>query len=92
MSRILVVDDDPNIVRLVRSYLEQDGFTVLTAGNGALAQQMIRTERPDLVVLDLMLPDKDGLQNRRDRLAIVSPIPCRPYRPPLWLDGRKLRL
>lgn len=62
MSRILVVDDDPNIVRLVRSYLEQEGYTVLTAGNGVLAQQMIRSERPDLVVLDLMLPDKDGLQ------------------------------
>ncbi len=62
MSRILVVDDDPNIVRLVRSYLEQEGYTVLTAGNGLLAQQMIRSERPDLVVLDLMLPDKDGLQ------------------------------
>ncbi|MFT5194447.1 MAG: two-component system alkaline phosphatase synthesis response regulator PhoP [Cellvibrionaceae bacterium] len=65
MSRILVVDDDPNIVRLVRSYLEQAGFTVLTAGNGVLAQQMIRSERPDLVVLDLMLPDKDGLQITR---------------------------
>ena len=62
MPRILVVDDDPNIVRLVRSYLEQEGLTVLTAGNGVLAQQMIRTERPDVVVLDLMLPDKDGLQ------------------------------
>ena len=62
MTRILVVDDDPNIVRLVRSYLEKDGYIVLTAGNGVLAQQMIRTERPDLVVLDLMLPDKDGLQ------------------------------
>ncbi|MFK7806143.1 MAG: response regulator transcription factor [Anaerolineae bacterium] len=65
MPRILVVDDDPNIVRLVRSYLEKDGLTVMTAGNGVLAQQIIRTERPDLVVLDLMLPDKDGLQITR---------------------------
>ncbi|MEM8859466.1 MAG: response regulator transcription factor, partial [Chloroflexota bacterium] len=62
MSRILVVDDDPNIVRLVRSYLENEGLTVLTAGNGTLAQQILRAERPDLVVLDLMLPDKDGWQ------------------------------
>ena len=62
MSRILVVDDDRNIIRLVRSYLEQEGYTVLTADNGTLALQMIRTERPDVVVLDLMLPGKDGLQ------------------------------
>jgi DNA-binding response OmpR family regulator len=59
-QRILVVDDDRQIVRLVQAYLERDGYAVLTASDGAAALRMIRTERPDLVVLDLMLPDLDG--------------------------------
>ncbi|GAB4435109.1 MAG: response regulator transcription factor [Anaerolineae bacterium] len=60
MHQILVVDDDRNIVRLVRSYLEQAGFQVLTAYDGETALHTIRRERPSLVVLDLMLPDRDG--------------------------------
>ena len=59
-QRILVVDDDRQIVRLVQSYLEQSGYAVLTASDGATALRTIRAERPDLVVLDLMLPDMDG--------------------------------
>ena len=59
-QRILVVDDDKQIVRLVQSYLEQAGYAVMTAYDGATALRTIRTERPDLVVLDLMLPDQDG--------------------------------
>ncbi|MBP7963653.1 MAG: response regulator transcription factor [Caldilineaceae bacterium] len=58
---ILVVDDDANIVRLVRSYLEQAGYAVQTASDGKTALQAVRTVRPDLVVLDLMLPEMDGL-------------------------------
>ena len=58
---ILVVDDDPNIVRLVRSYLEQSGFRVETVGDGDAALQAIHSLRPDLIVLDLMLPGRDGL-------------------------------
>jgi DNA-binding response OmpR family regulator len=58
--RILVVDDDKEIVRLVRSYLEQAGFQVLIAYDGETALHAIRRDRPDLVVLDLMLPDHDG--------------------------------
>ena len=58
--RILVVDDDRQIVRLVRSYLEQAGMTTYGAYEGVEATQIIRTERPDLIVLDLMLPGRDG--------------------------------
>jgi two-component system, OmpR family, alkaline phosphatase synthesis response regulator PhoP len=58
--RILVVDDDRQIVRLVRSYLEKAGMTVFTAFDGDEATHVIRHERPDLVVLDLMLPKRDG--------------------------------
>lgn len=60
MSRILVVDDDKQIVRLVQSYLERAGHQVMTAYDGETALHTIRRERPDLVVLDLMLPDRDG--------------------------------
>jgi two-component system, OmpR family, alkaline phosphatase synthesis response regulator PhoP len=59
-NRILVVDDDTEIVRLIRAYLEQAGFEVITAYDGMTALRMVRSEHPDLVVLDLMLPDRDG--------------------------------
>jgi two-component system alkaline phosphatase synthesis response regulator PhoP len=57
---ILVVDDDHDIVRLVRAYLEKAGYQVLTAYDGETALQIVRRDRPALVVLDLMLPDQDG--------------------------------
>jgi PleD family two-component response regulator len=57
---ILVVDDDAKIVRLVRTYLERDGFAVVTAADGPAALAAIEEHRPALVVLDLMLPELDG--------------------------------
>jgi DNA-binding response OmpR family regulator len=57
---ILVVDDDAKIVRLVRTYLERDGFSVVTASDGPAALDAIETHQPALVVLDLMLPELDG--------------------------------
>ena len=59
-SRILVVDDDKSIVKVVRSYLEQAGYEVQVAYDGESALHLLRSEKPDLVVLDLMLPDRDG--------------------------------
>lgn len=58
--QILVVDDDLDLVRLVRAYLEKAGFQVLAAHDGATALHILRRDRPALVVLDLMLPDQDG--------------------------------
>jgi len=58
---ILVVDDDPKIVRLVRTYLEREGFRVVDATDGRSALAAIALEAPSLVVLDLMLPEVDGL-------------------------------
>jgi two-component system alkaline phosphatase synthesis response regulator PhoP len=60
-ARILVVDDEAQIVHVLRGYLEKAGFTVLTAYDGREGLRMARTENPDLVVLDLMLPGLDGL-------------------------------
>lgn len=59
-QRILVVDDDREIVRLVRAYLEQSGYEVLVAYDGETALHMLRREHPDLMLLDLMLPGRDG--------------------------------
>ncbi len=58
---ILVVDDDAKIVRLVRAYLEREGYWVIEAGDGQAAIEAVAREHPALVVLDLMLPEVDGL-------------------------------
>ena len=75
---VLVVDDEPRIVEIARDYLRQAGFHVLTAGDGSRALGLARTERPRLVVLDLMLPGMDGLDvtraMRRDPLLSNIPI------------------
>ncbi|MCB9010112.1 MAG: response regulator transcription factor [Ardenticatenaceae bacterium] len=60
-ERILVVDDEPKIVKLARDYLERSGYAVLTAGDGRTALSMARSEKPDMIVLDLSLPELDGL-------------------------------
>jgi DNA-binding response OmpR family regulator len=65
MPRILVVDDEPKIVRLVRDYLEHAGFGVIVARDGREALMRARAEHPDLVVLDLGLPGIDGLDVTR---------------------------
>ncbi len=57
---ILVVDDEPKIVKLARDYFEKDGFKVLTANDGLTALAMARREKPDLVVLDVMMTGMDG--------------------------------
>ncbi len=64
-QRILVVDDDRQIVRLVSSYLEEAGYVTLTAHDGDTAMHALRAERPDLVVLDIGLPGHDGLEITR---------------------------
>ena len=75
---ILVVDDDAKIVRLVRTYLERDGFMVVTASDGPAALDAIERHAPALVVLDLMLPGLDGRAViravRRDDEAGHTPI------------------
>ena len=71
---ILVVDDEARIVKLVRDYLERAGYHVIDARDGATALQVARRDKPDLIVLDLMLPAVDGLDVCR-RLRRESGIP-----------------
>jgi len=71
---ILVVDDDPKIAQLVRAYLEREGFTVTSASDGVAALAAVREQRPRLIILDLMLPELDGLSVAR-RVREESDIP-----------------
>ena len=61
MSRILVVEDDPDIAELIRHYLEKSGYVVDRLASGAAVIPRLKVQRPDLVILDLMLPELDGL-------------------------------
>ncbi len=61
MKRVLVVDDEAQIVKVLRAYLEKAGYHVLTAADGNAALVVIRQNRPDFVILDLNLPGIDGL-------------------------------
>lgn len=63
--KILVVDDEKEIVRVLKGYLESSGFTVLTAYDGPEALAVFRHDKPDLIILDLMLPGEDGLDVTR---------------------------
>jgi two-component system, OmpR family, alkaline phosphatase synthesis response regulator PhoP len=65
VDHVLVVDDEPAIVEIVRDYLADAGFRVSTAGDGGEALQLVRSIRPDLIVLDLGLPGLDGLDLAR---------------------------
>jgi DNA-binding response OmpR family regulator len=72
---ILVVDDDRKIAALVRAYLERDGFRVVTAADGREAVERARMDKPQLIVLDLMLPELDGFEvMRRVRADADVPI------------------
>ena len=72
--KIILVDDEPEILTLVRDYLSMEGFTVLTAMNGTEGMELIERENPDLVLLDWMLPGMSGLEMCR-RLRETSTIP-----------------
>ncbi len=61
-KKVLVVEDDKDILQLVKLYLDNEGFRTVTAANGVEALKQVKSEHPDLVVLDLMLPEIDGLE------------------------------
>ena len=60
--KVLAVDDDPTIQRLLQVNLEMEGYEVVLAGNGEEALEVARAERPDCILLDVMMPKKDGWQ------------------------------
>lgn len=72
--RILVVDDEPRMIRFIQMNLELEGYQVSQAGNGFEALNQLRDELPDLVILDVMMPDMDGFETLR-LLREVSAVP-----------------
>lgn len=60
MTKIMIVDDEPDLLDVVRLILESDGYQVVTAGSGAEALEKIEREMPDLVLLDIIMPKMDG--------------------------------
>lgn len=62
MYKVLVVDDDQNILEIVEYNLKKQGFSVITAGDGIKAIDLVRKEKPDIVILDIMLPGMDGFE------------------------------
>jgi DNA-binding response OmpR family regulator len=72
---ILVVDDEPNIIELARLYLERDGFRVVGVGDGLAALESVERLRPALMILDIMLPNLDGLEICKKLRARENSIP-----------------
>lgn len=72
--KILVVDDEKRMVRFIQLNLEQDGFQVITAYNGNEALEQVRTQLPDMVLLDIMMPDIDGFEVLKN-IREVSDVP-----------------
>lgn len=72
--KILLVEDEAKVLKVVRAYLEQSGFDVVTSFDGRQGLALFRQEEPDLVVLDLNLPGKDGLDVCRN-LRQISAVP-----------------
>ncbi len=72
--RILVVDDEPRMIRFIQMNLELEGYTVVEAANGFEALNKVRDELPDLIILDVMLPDMDGFETLR-LLREISQVP-----------------
>lgn len=73
--KILVVDDEKNILKLYRAELEDEGYTVITANSGREAMDIFESENPDLVTLDILMPDIDGIQILRQMKERKPDIP-----------------
>ena len=65
MKTILVIDDEPSILELFKNYLESEDVAVVTAENGKLAESMLERYSPDLIITDLLMPEKDGIETVR---------------------------
>ncbi|MGA2159429.1 MAG: response regulator transcription factor [Dehalococcoidia bacterium] len=74
VKTVLVVDDEPKVCELIKAYLEKDGYETIIASDGNSAVELARGRRPDLVVLDLNLPEMDGLETFRN-IRTFSDVP-----------------
>lgn len=84
MHKILVVDDDEGVVRLVSRALSRDGFEVVTAANGRQALAAVESAHPDLVIMDICMPEMDGYA----ATALIKQKPGLSDLPVIYLSGR----
>ena len=80
-KKILVVDDDPNIVKLIKTRLEANNYEVITAEDGEECMQKLSSEKPDLIILDILMPKADGynvLIGMKEFKALTGEIPIVP--------------
>lgn len=78
-KHLLLIDDDPNLILLVKDYLEFRGYQVITAGNGREALEMLENSVPDMIICDVMMPEMDGYEfvkhvrqdNRMNRIPVL---------------------
>ena len=75
LKRVLIVEDEPNIVESLRFLLEREGLEVAVQSDGAMAVESVRSTRPELVILDVMLPNRSGFDILRDLHAMPVPMP-----------------
>lgn len=87
MSTILIVDDDPTILELLEVNLEMEGYEVVRAEDGRMAIEKAGTERPDLILMDVMMPGMDGLTARQE----LSKIPELAHIPVVFLSAAAQR-
>lgn len=73
--KILVVDDEPDFIRLVKMRLENEGYQAIVACNGKEALKLYKTEKPDAILLDVMMPGIDGLQVLKEIRSVDPDIP-----------------
>lgn len=83
-KRVLLIEDEPNIIEAIRFILSRDGWTVETQSDGAGAVAAVEAKQPDIVILDVMLPNKSGFEILRELRAL----PGHAARPVLMLTAR----
>ncbi len=66
MCKILIIDDDEQYRKMLRSFLERDGFGIFEAGNGDEGIKIFKAEKPEIVITDIIMPDKEGLETIRE--------------------------
>ena len=75
LGRVLVVDDEPEVRQLLRDFLSDRGYDILLAENGLEALSTLDTQRPDLVLLDMAMPEMDGLETLKRMVMLDPPVP-----------------
>ena len=75
LGKVLIVDDEPEVRQVLQEFLSVRGYDVLVAESGSAALAVLGADQPDLVLLDVAMPDMDGVETLRRIVALQSPVP-----------------